>query len=65
MKTYWGTGVIAPGIKIGARCRRVISFTPGEATPGNHWPGGWVDPEAGLEAVAKRKIPSSYRTSHF
>jgi hypothetical protein len=29
---------------------------PGERTPGTHWTGGWVDPRAGLDAEAKRKI---------
>jgi hypothetical protein len=31
-------------------------FTPGEKTPGIHWPGGWVDPRAGLDAKARVKI---------
>jgi hypothetical protein len=29
--------------------------------PGTHWRGGWVGPIAGLDAVAKRKIPAAAR----
>jgi hypothetical protein len=29
---------------------------PGEKTPGTHWTGGWMDPRAGLDAGARRKI---------
>jgi len=36
---------------------RPALFTPGVRAPGTHWTGGWVGPKAGLEAVAKRKIP--------
>jgi hypothetical protein len=35
---------------------RPDSFTPGERTAGAHFLGGWVDPRACLNAVAKRKI---------
>jgi hypothetical protein len=38
-------------------------FTPVEITPGNHWTGGCVGPRAGLDAVAKRKIPCPCRES--
>jgi hypothetical protein len=34
-------------------------FTPRERAPGTHWIGGWVGPRAVLDAVMKRKIPSS------
>jgi len=37
------------------------SFTPRERAPGTHWIGGWVVPRAGLDAMVKRKIPSSCR----
>jgi hypothetical protein len=37
---------------------------PRERAPGTHWIGGWVDPRAGLDAVAKRKIPSPCRESN-
>jgi hypothetical protein len=30
--------------------------SPGERTPCTHWIGGWVDPRAGLDDVAKRKF---------
>jgi hypothetical protein len=40
-----------------------FSFTPRplhlqSKSPGIHWTGGWVGPKAGLDVVAKRKIPS-------
>jgi hypothetical protein len=30
-----------------------------DVTPGTHWIGGWVGPEAGLVTVEKRKILTS------
>jgi hypothetical protein len=39
-------------------------FTSRERAPGNHWIGGWVGPRAGLDAVAKRKIPIPCRGSN-
>jgi hypothetical protein len=39
-------------------------FTPRERAPGTRWIGGWVGPRAGLDAVSKRKIPSSGRESN-
>jgi hypothetical protein len=30
----------------------------GRFSPGTHWIGGWMGPRVGLNAVAKRKIPS-------
>jgi hypothetical protein len=33
-------------------------FTPRERAAGTHWIGGWVGPRTGLDAGAKRKIPS-------
>jgi hypothetical protein len=38
-------------------------FTPKERARGIHWIGGWVGPRAVLDAVVKRKIPSSRRES--
>jgi hypothetical protein len=38
-------------------------FTPREKAPGTHWIGGWVGPKTVLDAVVKRKIPSSRRES--
>jgi hypothetical protein len=43
MKTYRGNG------------GEWTASCPGRFTPGTHWIGGWVDPRAGLDAVAKRK----------
>jgi hypothetical protein len=39
-------------------------FIPEEGTRGTHWVGGWVGPRTGLDAVAKRKIPSPFRESN-
>jgi hypothetical protein len=47
MKTYWGSGGIAP------RILDLSHFIPRERAPGTHWIGGWVDPRAVLDAVAK------------
>jgi hypothetical protein len=38
-------------------------FIPRDRAPGIHWIGGWVGPRAILDAVVKRKIPSSRRES--
>jgi hypothetical protein len=63
----WGSGGTAPRITdLGTRWRWVVSFTAGrftprEGAPGNHLIGSWVGLRAGLEAVVKRKIPSSCR----
>jgi hypothetical protein len=32
--------------------------------PRTHWIGGWMGPRAGLDTVAKRKIPSPCRESN-
>jgi hypothetical protein len=39
-------------------------LTPSERTSGTYLIGGWVGPRAVLDAVAKRKIPSSRRESN-
>jgi hypothetical protein len=39
-------------------------FAPRERTPGTHWIGGWVDPRAGLDAGARRKILCPCRRSN-
>jgi len=39
-------------------------FTSRERAPGTHWIGGWVGPRAVLDAVVKRKIPSTRRESN-
>jgi hypothetical protein len=43
---------------------RSSRFTPRERAPGTHWIGCSVGPRAVLDAVAKRKIPSSRRESN-
>jgi len=61
MKTYWGSGGIAPCVlDLGTRWRWVVSFTPRPLypkgrNPDTHWTGGWVGPIAGTDAEAKRK----------
>jgi hypothetical protein len=67
MKAYWRSGGIAP--RILDRGTRVDSFTPRplyskERDPGTHSVGGSVGPRAVLDAVVKRKIPSSSRESN-
>jgi hypothetical protein len=70
MKTYWGSGGIAPLIlDLGTRWRWVVSFTPRPPCPQGKIPcypriGGWVGPRAVLDAVVKRKIPSPRRESN-
>jgi hypothetical protein len=32
-------------------------FSSRERAPGTHWIGGWVDPNAILDAVVKKKFP--------
>jgi hypothetical protein len=39
-------------------------FTSRERAPGTHSTGGWVHPRAVLDAMVKRKIPSSRRESN-
>jgi hypothetical protein len=39
-------------------------FAPRKRAPGTHWIGGWVGDRAGLNKVAKRKIPSPFRESN-
>jgi len=64
MKTYWGSGSIAPcTLHLLTRQRGVVSFTSrrlylGVRTLGTHWRGGWVGPRDGIDAVVKGKIPS-------
>jgi hypothetical protein len=69
MKTYWGSGGIAPrSLDLGTGWRWVVSrsgrFTPRELSPGTHWIGGWLGPRAVLDAVVKRKIPNPRRESN-
>jgi hypothetical protein len=39
----------------------VVNMTLGTRAPSTHWIGDRVDPRVGLDAVAKRKIPSPFR----
>jgi hypothetical protein len=43
---------------------RLSRFTPRERAPGTHWIECWVGPRAVLDAVVRRKIPSSRRESN-
>jgi hypothetical protein len=53
MKTYWGSGGIAPRIlDLGTRYGGEWSASrTGRFTPSTHWIGGWVGPRAVLDAV--------------
>jgi hypothetical protein len=70
MKTYWGSGGIAPRIiDLGTRwwwwsASHPGRFTPMERAPGTHGIGGWVGPRAVLDAVVKRNIPCPSRESN-
>jgi hypothetical protein len=68
MKAYWGSGGIAPRIRLALNggewsASRPGRFTPRERVPGTHWIGGWVDPRAVLDAVVKKKITTPRRES--
>jgi hypothetical protein len=39
-------------------------FTPSERAPCTHWIGGCVGPRIGMDALSKRKIPSSHQESN-
>jgi hypothetical protein len=64
MKTYWGSGGIAPRIlDLGTRWRSVSvsrpsRFTPGERASDTHSTEAWVGSRAGLDTVVKEKVPS-------
>jgi hypothetical protein len=70
METYSrSVGIVPRILNIDIRWRWVVSFTPrslypGERAPGTHRIGGWMNPKANLDAVAKRKIPASRRESN-
>jgi hypothetical protein len=70
MKTYWGSGGIAPFILTSALdggewpASLPGRFTHREGASGTHWIGGWVSPRAVTDAVVKRKIPSPCRESN-
>jgi len=48
IKTYWGSGSIAP---------QPSHFISEGRTHGTHWTGGWVGSRAGQDAVAERRNP--------
>jgi len=66
----WGSGSIVPRTFSSAldgsdwSTSRLGRFTVGVGAPITHWRGGWADPRAGLEAVAKRKMPCPCRESN-
>jgi hypothetical protein len=68
VKTYWGSGGLAPRIlDLGTRWRLVVSFTrrplyPRERPLDTYCIGGWVGSRAVLDAVVGRKI---YKASHY
>jgi hypothetical protein len=70
MKVYWGVEVeLHSFFDLGTKggewsASRTGRFTPREGAPGTHWTGGWMGPRAVLDAVVKRKIPSSRRESN-
>jgi hypothetical protein len=55
LKTYWGSGGIAPCIlDVGTRWKWVVSFTPRPLC--THCIADWVGLIAGIDAMTKRKI---------
>jgi hypothetical protein len=70
IKAYWGVELQLHAILTSALDGGEWSasypgrFTPKERDLGIHYIEGWVGPRAGLDAVVKRKIPSSYRGSN-
>jgi len=51
VKTFWGSGDIAPRILNLCTRWEWSASSLGRFTPGTHWISGWVDPRAGLDAV--------------
>jgi hypothetical protein len=65
MKAYWGVEVLLHTLFTSVLCGDEWSaLSPRVRVPGTHCIGGWVGPRAGLDAVVKRKIPSSHRKSN-
>jgi hypothetical protein len=71
MKAYCVSGGIAPRIlwpryymEAGCQLHAAAALQAVERTTGTHWIGGWVGTRAVLDAVVKRKIPSSRRESN-
>jgi hypothetical protein len=55
MKAYWGEWMYSSTHSLTSAL---------DGAPGTHWIGGWVGPRAVLDAVVKRKIPSTRRESN-
>jgi hypothetical protein len=51
-------------MEVSGQLHTPAALPPRERAPGTHWIGGWVGPGAILDAVVKRKIPSSRRESN-
>jgi hypothetical protein len=45
-------------MEVSGQLHALAALPPTETALGTHWPGGWVCPRAGLDAVVKRIIPS-------
>jgi hypothetical protein len=43
-------------MNVSGKIHAPVALSPGRA-PGTHLMGGWLGPTAGLDAMAKRKIP--------
>jgi hypothetical protein len=46
-------------MEVSGQLHAPAALHPGKESPSIRWIGGWVDPRAFLDAVMKRKIPSS------
>jgi hypothetical protein len=44
-------------MEVGGQLHAPAALPPGVRTPGTHYTGGWMGSRAGLDAVAKRKVP--------
>jgi hypothetical protein len=51
-------------MEVSGQIHAPAALPPRERDPGTHWVVGWVGPGAILDAVVKRKIPSSLRESN-
>jgi hypothetical protein len=71
MKAYCGVEVLphaffdfSTSLEVSGQRHAPAALPPGKETPGTHWIGGWVGHRAVLDAMVKRKIPSSRRESN-
>jgi hypothetical protein len=71
VKSYWGSGGIAPRIFFTSAldggewsASRTGGFTPREKAPGTHSIGGWVGPRECMDALVKGKFPSPFGDSN-